>query len=478
VGNEIIILDGTTRIFAGTIDEVEKMVSRGTTLLTAHLRCVDFTQILDRRNAGEYYWYDTPAGTILEEIVTNSLAGDGITAVASAGPTIQRFEISYPTVFEAVQSLAQLANFHFYVDYLKNLRFFAPEAYSAPFSVTDGDNVQALRVRATREQYANSVIMKLGQYMRPDEIQNFVGDGTKRTFTLDYPLGTTPVVKLNGSDQTVGIRGVDTNKNWYWNIGSADLEQDTDDPVLLATDTLEVTYTGIDQAVVSVSDTDAINERAAVEGGTGIYQVLRECTAPATRSEGEQAANSVLARSAEIPKIISIETNSLLEPLAAALRCGHALTITRSELGLSGTFVVRQIRIQDVPGTTYLKYSIEAVQGPVLDDAFDFFRSLGTQVNGSAGGSAASASGVKPYVVEVTVTTNGQQVSSPVTPVEGSQLVVTLTQDGSGGHTVTWAADYQSYPAQIGIGSGEKTTVQFIGKSDGKWHQISEVLIR
>jgi hypothetical protein len=167
--------------------------------------------------------------------------------------------------------------------------------------------------------------MKLGQYMRPDEIQSFVGDGTKRTFTLDYPLGATPVVKLNGSDQTVGIRGVDTNRNWYWNIGSADLEQDTDDPVLLATDTLEVTYTGTDQSVVSVSDTAAINERAAVEGGTGIYQVLRECTAPSTRSE----------------------------------------------LGLSGIFVVRQIRIQDVPGTAYLRYSIEAVQGPVFDDAFD-----------------------------------------------------------------------------------------------------------
>jgi hypothetical protein len=66
-------------------------------------------------------------------------------------------------------------------------------------------------------------------------------------------MGTEPTVTVNGVAKTVGIRQVETGKDWYWNKGATELSQDTGGTVLADTDTLAVTYQGLFPIIISAS---------------------------------------------------------------------------------------------------------------------------------------------------------------------------------------------------------------------------------
>ncbi len=480
VGNIVEVQDQASDVqFFGTAQEVSTTRRDHTAANECRLTATDLNHATTRRLAGQYEWTGKTVLYIVSDIVTNSLSGD-LTDVSlvETGPTIDRFAVDYSTVKEAFDSLAEMAGMRWYVDELNRLNFFTPSASpDAPFAITDGTNVSSLSVRATREDYCNTVTARVGQALRDPDVQAFAGDGTTKSFSVDYPIAQAPTVRVAGVDALVGILGVDTGKDWYWQAGSAEIRQEDADAALALAVALEVTYVGIDLIYVSVSDAGEISARAAAEGNSGIYHKLIEIEGQLTRSDATTAAQAYLDAHSELTYVLTAETNDFKEPDILTIRPGDVLSFTRSGYGTTGNFLVRSVNLthmEGVPDTATYQWRgrIEAIKGPLLRTYTDILRAstAGGGVSGS-GAAVTRSSGAGAYIHEIGTLTANTTITPDVAATPGATLYV-FGKTGASPYTVSFHADwFATLPnTLIPQAPGITFVFPFVGRAgDGLW---------
>jgi len=412
VGDEVEVEKDGTLLFGGRVDSVTRQTIAGDFVLEFRYTCTDWHQVLDKRLTGSRTWTNALAGDIVRDLAADYLTGEGFTVGAGVqnGPTIEKFEVSYATVSEAIARLVEVSGYEFTITAAKALRFFAASTYPAPFEVTsapDTNNVRQLRITPTREKLANRIVVHLGNYILDERSESFVStgrfggvpdpdpdqptDGSRKSFSVTYPLHSVPTVLVNAVPQTVGIGEVDTGKDWYWNSGSRDIRQDDAGTALTAADELTVIYVGISETYVEAEDAGSIAARAAVEGGSGRYEEMVEANDPLTRTQGQQLADQLVAVRAEISFEASFETDDAIQDDVSALDVGQVLTIERSGYAADGEYLIRSLRWQDIRGRDELRAVVTAIKGPITEDAVGFFKSLGSGGGGAAGvGTAGS----------------------------------------------------------------------------------------
>ncbi len=344
VGQSVIVKDGAHTIFAGSIETVEAVRYPATFAGLWRVSCVDHHRILDRRITGQRSWQSARAGEIVTDICTTYLGGEGVgVEFIQQGPVIERFEIDHATIAEALQRLAELANMIWYVDYGRQLRFFVPNSYACPFELEpDSRNFGNLVLRSTREQYANRIIAKIGQFVRDPQTARFDAqgrsgdgeepldwmkpDGARKRWAVTYPVHARPTVRVNGAERTVGSYG-DADSEFYWQTGSREIGQSDSSAALGVSDVLEITYIGLSSEVLTVEDAGEISRRAATEGHTGIYEKLVDTSQEMTRSDARQYALAALDKLDSLSQVAVVDTNTFLEPLAPTARAGQFIHI-------------------------------------------------------------------------------------------------------------------------------------------------------
>jgi hypothetical protein len=75
--------------------------------------------------------------------------------------------------------------------------------------------------------------------------------------------------------------------------------------------------------------------------------------------------------------------------------------------------------------------------------------------------------------VTFNLTTALTTITSPVPPVEGERLIVTLVQDATGGRDVTWATAFGEAPRFITRVPLSTTRYEFVGDNAGKWQLLA-----
>ncbi len=370
VGQEVIVTDGGTRRFAGTIDEVQEEQPLGTTALVLQCQCVDYNQIADRHLVARVYENQT-IGAIVRDIVMQDLAGEGVTTTkVQDGPTITKAVFNYMSVAEAFNSLAELTGYAWNLDYNKDLHFFARETYVAPFSLSDTSaNFRNMTVRQTREQYRNRQYIRAGQDITDPRTESFVGDGASKTFVLAFPVALVPIVTVNGASKTVGIRSLDTGKDWYWSKGEKEITQDDAAAALASTDTLAVTYQGLFPIILASQADAEISSRATTEGGTGVYEAIEDDQSIDSQTLATQKADGLLRRFGRIPRIVEFETDT------GGLVAGQLITINVTAHNLSSQFLIDSVQAQDMAGQ-FLRYRVRALDGERLGGWVEFFQKL------------------------------------------------------------------------------------------------------
>ncbi|MGZ6375630.1 MAG: LamG-like jellyroll fold domain-containing protein, partial [Ktedonobacterales bacterium] len=232
-----------------------------------------------------------------------------------AGPTVTAWPINYESVSAHLDKLAQLAGFYWNIDANRVLIFAAYSTMPAPFvfdgtQADDGTGNDLIALQYKSPLYRN------GQYVlgitetTSTQTETRKGDGTATAFTMSYPLHAVPTITLNGGAQTVGIAGVDTAKNWYWNKGSNVISQDTAGTKLLSTDTLQVVYVGEYKTLVYSQDDGQVTLQQSLEGNStsGKVQAVTTDTTLITSTQGFQAASALLAKYATSGKILTFKT--------------------------------------------------------------------------------------------------------------------------------------------------------------------------
>jgi hypothetical protein len=310
--------------------------------------------------------------------------------VSAYGPNIQPgaviskanysvFSGSSNTIAADFDDLAkQSNNFIWDIDKNLNLIFRERTANPSPWIAT-GANI----LISTPPQIENiSSLYRNDQFMNngTDVItfsKTFTGDGQTQTWTLDYPVDSLTKATINGvSSYTIGIKGVDTGRDFYYSVGSPVISQDASDLPLVATQSVTFGYNAQVTIASELRNDSAIAARAALDGTTGVVQEVEDGTG--------------LSKIAILQKI-----QGLLQQYAVD---GRTFTFLTTRAGLASnqilTMFVPQFGVQDsqflitdvsiVWKTTMANnvevaqpfYSVTATSGPIVGDFTRFFSNI------------------------------------------------------------------------------------------------------
>jgi hypothetical protein len=270
------------------------------------LDCVDLHYLLDKRIITDAY-QDTTAGDIVLDILTTHLAGEGITTgTIQDGPTIRAITFDYQTIADAVSKLAERSGFWWRVNPDGTLDFAEPLALVTAYAGSTGVQAGTTSVNAGAEAtgtattvnldtvaladsisvsrhatgYRNRQWIRGGRAQTTVQVETQYGDGERRAFAVGFPIAVEPTIEIsrNGGPwtvQTLGVAGLQTDRQWSWARGSVTLQQASTETVLTSVDRVRVTYTGLFDIIVKVEDEPAQTSRALVEGGTGIVEKVK-----------------------------------------------------------------------------------------------------------------------------------------------------------------------------------------------------------
>lgn len=219
------------------------------------------------------------------------------------------------------------------------------------------------KLRKTRENFANSVLLKLDRYLVDggrEQVETFEGlDIFLGALTLEKPLAGQPIITVDGVDETVGIQGSDTGKDWYFSLGSRVVTQGDSS----GGDEIVIRYVAHDLRYIDASDASSI---AAV----GLFQ--RPTMMPDTGSvmEPQSQANAELARHNGISEILTC----VVPVTSVVFESGTLIPVSITGYGPTGTqavagyFYCRSARTFDEDGVKYWT-QLDLIRGPFLSRA-------------------------------------------------------------------------------------------------------------
>lgn len=330
------------------------------------------------------------SSTIVRDLVQDHLSEDGISAgTIDDGQAMEKVVFDFDPVSEALDQLARVAGYHWYVDYRKKLHFLARATFTAPWGITASKPMHAtLTRRRTREEYRNQQIVKAGRKISSSTRQRvFKGDGETKVFPLEFPVAKKPKVETNVGGagyvaRTVGNRQVDDDslavaaggKQWFWEPRSNEISQnrDSSEVALGAADLLRVTYFALIPIVVVETDSAAVTDRKTMEGGSGLYQAIEIEPRIESFEFAEDYAKSFLTRLGRIHLAAEIQTDS------TGLRAGQLQPINLPAAGLSGNYLISEVRYSD-RGDLDLRLNYRALDGQAVLHWVEFWRRLAQQ---------------------------------------------------------------------------------------------------
>jgi len=368
-GEPVAIYDSSdTLVFGGKIDTPEMIAVAPSGELYHTLNCVDWHWKADKRLVVATYT-DESAGTIVTALHTDYLSAEGIGIGAiQAGPTISEAIFNYIKVSDALDAIAELAGFIWYIDESQDLYFIDRSTNDAPFDADAGTNI----IKGSAVLSGGNPLFRNRQYIRggtgltSQQTENFTGDGVINTFACGYPLAKEPTITEDAGGKTVGIKEVDSGKDYYWSKG--------DEVVVAAvaplnTVAVQIKYYGQYPLITRATNDASILARATIEGGSGITENLVDEAYHESSESSNESASAKLADYCRTASKFSYQTTT------SGLRPGQLQKITFTALGLTATEMLIESVSMHTLGTQEI-YDVVAILGPATGSWTKFFSSL------------------------------------------------------------------------------------------------------
>ncbi|MGJ5817034.1 hypothetical protein [Paludibaculum fermentans] len=371
VGTTINITDGALILFSGFVTDTSIKLVHGNKRVMS-ISAQDWNALPSRHSSGEFEWpKDTRVNNIVRDLITNSPMNDdgvNLSMVPAGGGdlTTEVFNPVYTTLTDALNTLATLYKKFWKIDYTKTLQFGNWDAGIISAVVTDTSHnvrAQTLSSRATLEQYANYVIVRYSNFIK-DFTQSFTGNATQTDFSVNNPVASQPTVKVNGTNQTIGVFGQDTGKQCYWTAGGREITFTTA-PASGAT--VSVAYRGRVIDVKDAIDAAGVAAMQALVGGSGVFVKNINVSEDTTITDAQAIADRLLDKYKHISYVVTFESDTITSQI------GDRITINVTGVP-TGNYVVRSVRT-NMMGKG-LRRSYECVSGNILSDGFDAFSAM------------------------------------------------------------------------------------------------------
>lgn len=220
VGDSIVVTDSSVKIFAGSIIRINKVLNAAR-IESYEVDAVDYTFDLNKLNVVESYTSQT-VENIIADVLSSYLTGFTDNHV-SCPTLVTSIKFDHLSVAKCLDKLAKLVGYNWYVDYDKDIHFFAANDEGAPYSLTDtsGNYIfESLQLADDLSQVRNLVRVRGGTIVGTSRTETQNGDGTKKTFPLSNKFSEKPTVTVGGVGKTVGLDYIDADTSFdcMWNF--------------------------------------------------------------------------------------------------------------------------------------------------------------------------------------------------------------------------------------------------------------------
>ena len=385
-------------IFSGYLDQPKEQKPGFQPSLIHTLTCTDQHFLADKRIMAASFVNKT-CGTIAQYIWSNFLAAEGVTVgqifdglLPSSdlypSPTlypggnvglIPQASYAYCKVSEALDSLVTAAStsgipYYWMIDQYKKL-YFVPYTTIINPNVVDGTKIDQKGtppyVQRQNSLYRNTQYITGGVAQTSPQTENRLGDGVTTAWTMGFQLSSLPAITVNGTAKTVGIKGVDSGKDFYWNKGDATITQDSGGTVLTAVQTLQVVYIGQYPNVTITSNTAQIGFEKSLDGSTGIIESVTNDSSLLNTTNALNLASQLLTRYGVQGTILEFTT------LDNSFAPGQIITVNLPDHALNNVdMLVESVSASDQMDGINLWNTVTAVLGPYDVSWIDFFSTI------------------------------------------------------------------------------------------------------
>lgn len=396
---QVSIFDQTgTLTFSGYITNPKEQKPGFSSTLIHSIQCADQHFLADKRIIAAAYTNKT-CGEIVQNIVSTILSQEGVTVgqiFDGVPPSTTLFPSTtlypggnvglvpqatfvYCSVAQALDALVTEASsagvpYYWQIDENKKL-WFVPYTAVVNSTVVDGTKIDQVynppSVSRQNPTYRNTQYIIGGVAQTLTQTETRKGDGNTTAFTMGYALSQTPLVTVNGATKTVGVKGIDSGKDWYWAQGDAVITQDTSGTKLVSTDTFQAVYIGQYPTVVLSQNNAQISYEASLDASTGIIEEVETDNTLTSVASGLTKASALLTRYATQGTMLQFTT------LAAGFNPGQLITVKLPMFGIpNAQMLIESVNASDQTDGLNIWYTVNAVSGPYDTTWIDFFSTL------------------------------------------------------------------------------------------------------
>lgn len=339
----IVTLDGD-RIYGGIVLNYSSQMVEPPNI-TYQIECSDFTHTLDSELVTERFISETANFIIAELFADYAPAGFTANDVV-ADVTIDRISFNRLTLSQCLDKIARLINYSWYIDYNKNLHFFAQNSDAAPFNLQDGDGnfiPTSLALRKDISQLRNRIIVEGGEAPANQRTTKAAGDGESTEFDTKFKFSETPTVLVDGVAQTVGTEYIDTSGfDCYWSFNEKYVRFETAPPAPSSgTTNVEITGLPLVPVIARVPLPTSISKYGLFE-----YAVTDETI--------QNSAVAIERAIAELEAYSEENNEGRFETYQVGLRSGQLITVNSAAHGVNEQYVIQRVEFRPYPNGSNL----------------------------------------------------------------------------------------------------------------------------
>jgi hypothetical protein len=205
--DDIKIYDGDTLIFAGVVVDIEyqnQTISSSGIILS--IKASDYGYLLEKRLIGKTYNNETIHDIVADMLATNAPLFNANNAQVNI--EVDKIVFNQISIATAIQRLADLLNYRWYIDVNKSVHLFEKTTTEAPENLTDtsGNYVyESLKRKALGAQVVNRIKIRGGEYDGDTFTDSITVSGNaSKSFNLPYKMSDL-TVSVNTVSKTVGV---------------------------------------------------------------------------------------------------------------------------------------------------------------------------------------------------------------------------------------------------------------------------------
>lgn len=346
VGQVITVTEGAETLFGGIVVQNPRSFNRSTGETIVQVSAQDYQAQMTRKRVAQSFVNQT-AGAIATALLAAMPGSYGFTAgTIEAGQTLQRWDVNYETVADALERLAKAVGFEWYVDYTKALYFYAAGSGSqaAPWNLTEDATTPYLSSATYSDlnpgedftQLRNVITVRGAKTYSAIATQKEVSNGLQPNFVLNLGIVApgSLTMTIAGVGQSIGEEGkIDpTLVQWLVNYQNRSVQATPGTTIPASGIVIIFQYRYETQIIVTAKSDSSIAVYGEIEHVIVNLEIKDRVIAT-------QVAKADLAYYGNPAETLKYTTTR------KGLRAGMSQTVIIPRAGVSGSYLIRAVTI-------------------------------------------------------------------------------------------------------------------------------------